>query len=69
MFDDYDNRLRNDRRCFGRTILNGDGNKVIEVYGEEVVSGSSDSSPFSTTKVPKSMPSEDSTKSRSPKKI
>jgi hypothetical protein len=46
MFDDYDNRLSNNKRNFGRNALNGDGNKIIEIYGKEVVSGYSDISLF-----------------------
>lgn len=36
MFDDYDDRLRKNEAYFGRSTLDGDGNKVIEVYGKDV---------------------------------
>lgn len=38
MFDDYDARLRQDGRNFGRQTVPGYGNEIIEIFGEDVVS-------------------------------
>ena len=38
MFDDYDARLRQDGRYFGRETVIGNGNEIIEVFGQDVVS-------------------------------
>ncbi|KAF2446444.1 hypothetical protein P171DRAFT_483785 [Karstenula rhodostoma CBS 690.94] len=36
MFDDYDDPLQKDEHYFGRSTLDGEGNKIIEVYGSDV---------------------------------
>lgn len=38
MFDDYDARLRENGRYFGRETVIGNGNEIIEVFGQDVVS-------------------------------
>lgn len=38
MFDDYDARLRQNGRYFGRETVVGYGNEIIEVFGNDVVS-------------------------------
>ena len=37
MFDDYDARLRQNGRYFGRESVIGNGNEIIEVFGQDVV--------------------------------